>query len=193
SGACLRTLRGHTDPVNSVGFRPDGARIVSGSGGVVQGLRDNTVRVWDAHSGTCLRILQGHTDSVTSASFSADGARIVSGSGVSLWGPGDNTVRVWDTHSGACLEVIRGRGDVGAIAAGAAVHPFRALRREPGEIVIEETASGTPVGWFAASPAALTTHPAESIWAGSDHNYVYLMRLERDSHKRSGASESATP
>ena len=41
SGECvLGPLYGHTMPVYSVSFSPDGKRIVSGSG-------DNTVRVWD--------------------------------------------------------------------------------------------------------------------------------------------------
>ena len=35
------TLYGHSSPVRSVSFSPDGKRIVSGSG-------DKTVKVWDA-------------------------------------------------------------------------------------------------------------------------------------------------
>ena len=34
------TLKGHSEPVSSVSFSPDGKRIVSGSG-------DNTVKIWD--------------------------------------------------------------------------------------------------------------------------------------------------
>ena len=39
----LLTLKGHSRPVRSVSFSPDGKRIVSGS-------RDRTLRVWDARS-----------------------------------------------------------------------------------------------------------------------------------------------
>ncbi len=40
TGACLRTLQGHTDYVFSVCVSPDGSKIVSGSG-------DKTIKVWD--------------------------------------------------------------------------------------------------------------------------------------------------
>ncbi|KAG8712378.1 hypothetical protein FRC08_014672, partial [Ceratobasidium sp. 394] len=74
--------------VDSVTVSADGHRIASGS-------RDNTVRVWDAHTGAPIgEPLTGHSDRVTSVAFSADGHRIVSGSR-------DNTVRVWDAHTGA--------------------------------------------------------------------------------------------
>jgi hypothetical protein len=40
SGACLRTLEGHSDSITSVSVTPDGRRAVSGSA-------DHTLRVWD--------------------------------------------------------------------------------------------------------------------------------------------------
>jgi WD40 repeat protein len=46
----LCTLRGHSAPVNSVAFSPDGTRVVSASGDYGGG-RDNTVRIWDVASG----------------------------------------------------------------------------------------------------------------------------------------------
>jgi WD40 repeat protein len=92
-------LRGHKRPVNTAGFSPDGARIVSGSGGFDK--EDNTVRVWDAASGQQLLVLRGHEEKVSAAAFSPDGARIVSGSQ-------DKTMRVWDVASGKELLVLRG-------------------------------------------------------------------------------------
>ncbi|KAK5991625.1 Vegetative incompatibility protein HET-E-1 [Cladobotryum mycophilum] len=90
--ACLQTLEGHNNSVNSVVFSPDGQRLASGSG-------DNTVKIWDTNSGACLQTLEGHNNSVKSVMFSLDGQRLASGSD-------DSTVKIWDTNSGACLQTI---------------------------------------------------------------------------------------
>ena len=80
-------FRGHTDPVQSVAFSPDGRHILSGSW-------DWTIQVWDAQTGGQVgNPLQGHTSSVNSVAFSPDGRHIVSGS----W---DHTIRVWDAQTG---------------------------------------------------------------------------------------------
>jgi WD40 repeat protein len=89
TGACLRTLQGHTFYVSSVALHADRRRAVSGS-------LDDTVRVWDLDTGACLRTLEGHTEGVYSVALHADGRRLVTGSH-------DKTVRVWNLNTGACL------------------------------------------------------------------------------------------
>ena len=88
---------GHTAPIRSVAFTPDGTRAVSGSS-------DQTVRVWDLSSGQCLATLEGHSNWVRSVAVSPDGTRAVSGSD-------DQTVRVWDLSSGQCLATLEGHSD----------------------------------------------------------------------------------
>ncbi|KAF5351487.1 hypothetical protein D9757_013235 [Collybiopsis confluens] len=62
---------------------------------IVGGMRNGTVKIWDARTGTQIarESLQGHNESVQSVAFSPDGTRIVSGSG-------DQTIRIWDATTG---------------------------------------------------------------------------------------------
>jgi WD40 repeat protein len=43
-GETIRTLQGHTDPVNAVALTSDGRRVLSGPA-------DHTLRVWDLEDG----------------------------------------------------------------------------------------------------------------------------------------------
>ncbi|RYN44069.1 Vegetative incompatibility protein [Alternaria arborescens] len=92
--ACLQTLEGHSDDVNSVAFSHDSTRLASAS-------YDNTVKIWDASTGACLHTLEGHSDDVSSVVFSHDSTRLASASG-------DRTVKIWDASTGACLHTLEG-------------------------------------------------------------------------------------
>jgi small GTP-binding protein len=85
---------GHTGPIQSVAWSPDGKQVLSGSD-------DKTLRQWEISSGRCLRVFEGHTDSVWSVAWSPDGKHALSGSS-------DNTVRLWEISSGRCLLVFEG-------------------------------------------------------------------------------------
>jgi small GTP-binding protein len=82
TGACLRTLEGHSGAVRGVALGGDGRRALSGS-------EDRTVRVWDAETGACLRTLEGHSGAVLSVAWSADGDFAFSGAN-------NGVLRVWD-------------------------------------------------------------------------------------------------
>jgi WD40 repeat protein len=92
--ACLQTLEGHSNAVESVAFSHDSARLASASW-------DSTVKIWDASSGACLQTLEGHSNKVESVAFSHDSTRLASAS----W---DSTVKIWDASSGACLQTLEG-------------------------------------------------------------------------------------
>ena len=76
-------LRGHTDPVNSVAWSPDGTKLASGSS-------DRSIRIWNVKTAESITILRGHTNSVLSVAWrSPDGTKLTSGST-------DKSIRIWD-------------------------------------------------------------------------------------------------
>ena len=95
--ALLRTLVGHSDPVNGVAVSPDGRRAVSASS-------DHTLKVWDLETGEELRTLVGHTDQVNGVAVSPDGRHAVSASS-------DHTLKVWDLETGEELRTLAGHSN----------------------------------------------------------------------------------
>ena len=69
TGELLKTLRGHTEGINSLVFSGDGGTIISAS-------RDDTIRIWDVESGELLQTLEEHRDNVASVILSPDGATL---------------------------------------------------------------------------------------------------------------------
>ncbi|MFC4858106.1 hypothetical protein [Actinophytocola glycyrrhizae] len=88
----LDTLTGHTDPVTSVAFHPDGATVATTSA-------DHTVRLWPTADGAPVVLTGGGT----AVKFSPDG-EFVAASGE------DGTVRLWRTadHVQVADMVVRG-------------------------------------------------------------------------------------
>ena len=81
TGACLRTLEGHSSKVNTVCLSKDGLWALSGGA-------EGVLRLWELSSGRCLRTLKGHTEGVTAVAISRDGD-------VALSGSDDATLLLW--------------------------------------------------------------------------------------------------
>jgi len=93
-GTLMHALKGHTVPVFSVAFSPDGSTLASGS-------QDETVRLWRVSDGKLLRTLEGHVGLVNMVAFSSDGSTLASASG-------DQTVRLWRVSDGSILRTLGG-------------------------------------------------------------------------------------
>ncbi len=95
-------LKGHTDAITAIAFRPDSQGLASAG-------RDHTVKLWDLKTGQVTRSITLGPDSLTALAFSADGQRLAVGD-LGL------QVRVLDTASGEVLKAFAHPDAVGEVA-----------------------------------------------------------------------------
>jgi WD40 repeat protein len=118
----LRALRGHEGWITSVGYSPDGQRVVSAS-------EDGTARVWDLASGTSV-VVDPEAGPLASAVLSPDGATLATAGE-------DGVIRLWDAATGEA------RGSLGQEGDGA----VNDLRYEPDGRVLASTGDGELRFW----------------------------------------------
>ncbi|MDZ7955210.1 AAA-like domain-containing protein, partial [Nostoc sp. DedQUE09] len=90
-------LEGHSAPVISVVFSPDGKTLASAS-------FDKTIKLWNRDTGKEISTLSGHSDLVISVVFSPDGKTLASASF-------DKTIKLWNRDTGKEISTLSGYSD----------------------------------------------------------------------------------
>ena len=125
----FKKLEGHSGPVLSIAYSPDGKRIVSSD-------FDNAVKVWDAQTGEELQTF-AHTDSVYGVSFSPDGKTVASASR-------DGKAKLWNAETGEEIQQFIHSGQVMSVD----YHPNGktiATGSRNGTVMLWDTESGLPL------------------------------------------------
>ena len=122
SGDYLRTLKGHTNTVNSVTFTPKGTHLASCS-------TDLSIKIWDMQTYTCLRTLRGHEHTISSVRFlplleaeqsGGTATTETTTTGVNSAAAGckqllsasrDASVKLWDLETGFCDHTFNDHAD----------------------------------------------------------------------------------
>ena len=143
---------GHSDAVYSVAFSPNGRMLASGS-------KDDTIRLWNAHTGAHLKEFR-HGGDVHSVAFSPDGSMLASG------GSRRTSVYLWDTNTGETRKILTGHRfsvysvafspDGSMLASGSRDYTIRLWDVNTGETLKTLTGHGSVVKSVAFSPDGKT-------------------------------------
>ncbi|MFD3417662.1 nSTAND1 domain-containing NTPase [Streptomyces decoyicus] len=98
-------LTGHTGPVRSVAFSPDGKSLATSGA-------DRITRLWDVATGKTRATLHGPAETVTSVAFSPDGKTLATSS----YGILDKIVRLWDVKTGKALSTLHPQIEATSVA-----------------------------------------------------------------------------
>jgi len=174
--------RGHTGPVTTVAWSPDGRFIASGSA-------DKTVQVWRAADGALAYTFYGYQLPVTSLTWSDDSMCIASS------GDSDGTVQVWEalnghmdtTHEGQTGKVLALTRAFGTYLSGSAdktvqvwdsrngktVYTYRGHSGAVKAVLTFETDYGICCGYIIASAGADKT---VQVWQTGEKAWGQLVR-----------------
>jgi hypothetical protein len=100
TGGQRAVLQGHTSPVLTLAFSPDGSLLASGSGDEATNT-DSVIRLWDVGTNQTTAVLEGHTAPIRALAFSPDGTLLAS-AGL------DGIVRLWDVVSATLARELAG-------------------------------------------------------------------------------------
>ncbi len=142
------TLNGHSGPVNSVTFTPDGKYLVSGSD-------DHTARLWERTTGKLIHVFQGHTGAVNSVAISPKGDLLVTGGA-------DMIAILWEVSTGKLVHTYNGHSDAITSVAFSPKGDLILTASKDGTAILWGTQSGQQVRTFSGAHTAGINHGAFS-------------------------------
>jgi len=105
TGESRLVLKGHSLPVVSISFTPDGTKLVSAASDWKDLKRQGEVKIWEVTTGKALAALAGHEGLVAALAVSPDGRTLATAGE-------DRTARLWNLADGKQSALLRGHGDV---------------------------------------------------------------------------------
>lgn len=179
-------LTGHTAPVWTLAFAPDGKHFATASW-------DNSVRVWSI-DGKCLHVLKAETGLTGGVAFSPDSQQLATGGS-------DGAIRLWNVSDGSLLttllpnptEKVNGEpkkpSSISAVSfspdgrylAAASGHRVQILDRKTGRRLHTLTAHNVSVAALSFQPkgnrlAVASADGTISLWDTGSFSHVYTLR-----------------
>ena len=139
----LELITGHTGPVNSLVFSPDGGTFATASD-------DNTARLWDTNTGEHKISFVGHTETINSVAFSPDGEKFATASD-------DKTIGLWNLQTGEQIARLKGHTE----------KVLSAVFAHDGTVIASSEAFGEEVGiriWNAHTGEFLKLYSVDTDW-----------------------------
>ena len=154
SGELITSLERHENYwVNSVSFSPDGTRLASGAGSLLDGTM--LLLLWDVDSGELIATLKGHENYwLRSETFSPDGTTLASRIG-------NGTILLWDVDSGELIATLEGH-------TGGTLRGISALAFSPDGVTLASGArDGTILLWDVETKELIATLEGHVGWVSS--------------------------
>ena len=92
TGACVKTIKGHTGLIRDLYLAENNLHLYSGSD-------DKMIKVWDVKTGKCLKTLSGHNHSANQI--------VMFQKNILVSASDDSNIKFWDVETGTCVHTLK--------------------------------------------------------------------------------------